>query len=89
MIAEIEELRQEAASEISFRRHFYEKEISSINRDLQIQRIHSPPLSSSKQYNNWQEIELLLQDTQRQLEQHHDSSQVLYLRFNFTDFSLI
>lgn len=80
MISELKELRQEAASEISFRRHFYENEISSISRGLQEQQlIPSPPLPSATKSNNWQEIELLLQDTQRQLEQPPSNSQVLHL----------
>lgn len=79
MISELKELRQEAASEISFRRHFYENEISSISRGLQEQQLTPSPLPSATKSNNWQEIELLLQDTQRQLEQPPSNSQVLHL----------
>jgi N-methylhydantoinase B/oxoprolinase/acetone carboxylase alpha subunit len=83
MLSEIETLRQEVTSEILSRRDFYENEIASITQGLQArQNISSPPLPSVTQSNNWKEIELLLQDTQRQLEQPPNNFQVLHLSRN-------
>jgi hypothetical protein len=83
MLSEIKTFRQEATSEILARRHFYENEIASITQGLQAQQnISSPPLPSVTQSNNWEEIELLLQDTQRQLEQPPNNFQVLHLSRN-------
>ncbi len=78
MLSEIETLRQEVTSEILSRRDFYENEIASITQGLQArQNISSPPFPSVTESNNWKEIELLLQDTQRQLEQPPNNFQVI------------
>ncbi len=71
---ELEEVRQEAALEISLQRHSYEDEIASLNRVLQDRDrngVISPPLSSppTTKSENWKELEEILLETQRKLEQ--------------------
>lgn len=80
-MAEMEELRQEAALEISLQRHSYEDEIASLNRVLQERQVNdiSSPLFSSPsttKSTNLEEIESLLQDTQRKLALPTESSEV-------------
>lgn len=80
-MAEMEELRQEAALEISLQRHSYEDEIASLNRVLeerQVNGITSPPSCSPSitKSTNLEEIESLLQDTQRKLALPTESSDV-------------
>jgi len=77
----MEELRQEAALEISLQRHSYEDEIASLNRVLQERQsndIPSPLLASpsTSKSTNLEEIESLLRDTQRKLAQPTKSSEV-------------
>ena len=91
----MEELRQEAALEISLQRHSYEDEIASLNRALLDRKLNdfpspSPPSGcTSIKSTNWEEIELLLRDTQRKLLTPTDKdSEVLKLSFHFF-FSLL
>lgn len=77
----MEELRQEAALEISLQRHSYEDEIASLNRVLQERQcndIPSPLLASpsTSKSTNLEEIESLLRDTQMKLAQPTKSSEV-------------
>lgn len=71
LLTDMEEFRQEAALEISLQRHSYEDEIASLNRVLQDRHTNhalSPPLSSpSTTKSSWDEIELLIQETQKSL----------------------
>ena len=79
----MEELRQEAALEISLQRHSYEDEIASLNRVLQERQcsdIPSPLLASpsTSKSTNLEEIESLLQDTQKKLAQPTKNSEVFF-----------
>ncbi|XP_057378906.1 kinesin-like protein KIF14 [Daphnia carinata] len=91
LMAEMEEVRQEAALEISLQRHSYEDEIASLNRVLeerQVIGITSPPSCSPSitKSTNLEEIESLLQDTQRKLalptENSEESSFVIQSMLN-------
>ena len=72
LLTEMEEFRNEAALEMSLQKHSYEDEIASLNRVIEERKIEEadsppPPMIPSKSL-VWEDIELLLQDTQRKLE---------------------
>ena len=75
-ITEVEELRQEAALEISLQRHSYEDEIATLNRviqDRQSDDISSPSIVSSS-VQNWEEIKIFIQDAENRLRQPKEST---------------
>ncbi|XP_057381549.1 kinesin-like protein KIF14 isoform X2 [Daphnia carinata] len=65
MISEISDLRREANLEISFRQRSNEDKTENCNGISQEQQLNATPSASI----NWQELELLLRDSQRKLEQ--------------------
>ena len=74
LINEMEELRNEAALEISLQRHSYEDEIASLTKVIEERNasnnltLSSPcPMISSPESATWREIEALFQDTERRL----------------------
>ena len=82
LITEMEEVRQEAALEISLQRHSYEDEIASLNRVLQGRQLDDvnsppPPTPPAAKFGRLDEIEAMLLDTQRKLDEPpKNSSQV-------------
>ena len=83
LLAEMDDLRNEAALEMSLQRHSYEDEIASLNRALE-ERNAQPPGSPAYQPNchpsaksaAWDEMEAILQDTERRLKLPVKTSQV-------------
>lgn len=79
LLTEMEELRTEAALEMSLQKHSYEDEIATLNRVIEERNSQEevdsppPPMVPSKSL-IWDDIELLLQDTQRKLELTPDTS---------------
>lgn len=90
-ITEVEELRQEAALEISLQRHSYEDEIATLNRviqDRQSDDISSPSIVSSS-VQNWEEIKIFIQDAENRLRQPKESTlEVRNLNKKITSISL-
>lgn len=82
LLTEMEELRNEAALEMSLQKHSYEDEIATLNRVIEERNSQEevdsppPPMVPSKSL-IWEDIELLLQDTQRKLELPPDASSVI------------
>lgn len=81
LLTEMEEFRQEAALEISLQRHSYEDEIASLNRVLQERQCSealSPPLPfPTMGSTNWDEVEAIIQDTERELALPKKNSDVI------------
>ena len=84
-MAEIEDLRHEAALEMSLQRHSYEDEIASLTRVLEERQEAADgtslpePLSPSTNADILDEIELVLQETQRRAALSAKNSNVIFL----------
>ena len=83
LLTEMEELRNEAALEMSLQKHSYEDEIATLNRVIEERNKQEeeddsppPPIVPPKSL-IWEDIELLLQDTQRKLELPSEASTVI------------
>jgi hypothetical protein len=98
LLAEMDELRNEAALEMSLQRHSYEDEIASLNRALEQQKATSlvssptPVVTATAKSAIWDDLEAILQDTERRLYQPSHVPQVnplSVLRFSSTLWFLI
>ena len=82
LLAEMDELRNEAALEMSLQRHSYEDEIASLNRALEQQKAASlassptPAVTATAKSAIWDDLEAILQDTERRLYQPSHVPQV-------------
>lgn len=87
LLAEIDELRQDAAAEICRQKQSYESEIASLNRALEERHSNDESLPHSVDTGAkeaaWEEIEEILQDTQQRLNLPAKESSVIYALFKF------
>lgn len=78
LLSEMEELRQEAALEMSLQKHSYEDEIATLQNRVQLDRqsneISSPPQISPA--TNWEAIQALIQDSELKLLNSKNISEV-------------